>query len=151
MKSVNMEAVRLVYKLVEDFEQKISGIAGIGIKVVLKPSFEPINNSNIQAYDRAHYDFPCPLIQNKSRERKLTDARHVYCYLMRKHTTLSLKVIGNTINRDHTTVINSMEACKNLLDAKDPVVLNAITEIERILLAEKFIKNEAQQTLQAQV
>lgn len=49
-------------------------------------------------------------IISKTRKREPVDARHIYCAIMKKEFDYSLKSIGLTLsNRDHTTVIHSVE------------------------------------------
>ena len=45
----------------------------------------------------------------KSKERKqfMSDARHLFCYMTWNLTSLPLQVIGEKINRNHSSVIHS--------------------------------------------
>ena len=54
-------------------------------------------------------------IISKKRDRKLVEARQMFCLLARTHTTESSVEIGNTINRDHATVLYSIASMKNLI------------------------------------
>lgn len=58
---------------------------------------------------------------NKSRERSLSDARHLFSYvLMDMYPKMSFAVIGDiTGGRTHASVINSKTRVKNLLDTDD--------------------------------
>ncbi len=53
-------------------------------------------------------------LKGLSRKREITEARQIYCSLARKYTKKSLGFIGNTVNRDHSTVISSIEVCEDL-------------------------------------
>jgi chromosomal replication initiation ATPase DnaA len=53
-----------------------------------------------------------------SRKRYLVYARRVYCKLMRDFTLYSLTAIGNTINRDHATVIHALNEMRADIDTK---------------------------------
>ncbi len=57
----------------------------------------------------------------KTRHRKVTDARHCVCLLLRTYTDLSYKEIGEYLSTyaDHTTVISSVKKCKNLLEVDE--------------------------------
>ena len=48
-------------------------------------------------------------IQGKVRSREYAEARTVYCHLARTLLKWSLKEIGASINRDHTTVIHALK------------------------------------------
>ena len=53
-------------------------------------------------------------ISSRSRERvPYVYGRNVYCHIARKYTTASYDAIGNIINRNHATVINSVKTFEN--------------------------------------
>jgi len=54
-------------------------------------------------------------IISKKRDRKLVEARQMFCLLARKHTIESSVDIGNAINRDHATVLYSISTMDNLI------------------------------------
>lgn len=54
-------------------------------------------------------------IKGKSREKEVAYARHAYCYLCVKLDAMcTLKRVGNSIGRDHSTIINSIKKCEHL-------------------------------------
>jgi hypothetical protein len=54
-------------------------------------------------------------INTKSRRRDLVEGRHLFCYILRKHTKLSLATIAKEIDRDHTSVLHSIRRAKEFL------------------------------------
>ncbi|MBQ7298720.1 MAG: chromosomal replication initiator protein DnaA [Clostridia bacterium] len=48
-------------------------------------------------------------IRGKRRTREIAQARHVSIYIMRNVTDLSLPSLGRVFNRDHTTILSSVE------------------------------------------
>ncbi len=48
-------------------------------------------------------------VQARGRQKPLSTARSVYCFLAREHTPASLKEIGALVNRSHGTVLYSIE------------------------------------------
>jgi chromosomal replication initiation ATPase DnaA len=52
----------------------------------------------------------------KDRHRDVTEARKMYCYFVKQKMNLSLKEIGNSIGRDHTTIIHNIEVFKDLYE-----------------------------------
>ena len=54
-------------------------------------------------------------IMSKKRDRKLVEARQMFCLLAREHTGESSVEIGNAINRDHATVLYSIATMRNLI------------------------------------
>jgi chromosomal replication initiator protein len=55
-------------------------------------------------------------IGRKDRHRDVTEARKMYCYFIKQKMNLSLKEIGNSIGRDHTTIIHNIEVFKDLYE-----------------------------------
>jgi chromosomal replication initiation ATPase DnaA len=53
-------------------------------------------------------------IRSKYRGRNLVQARQIYCHFVRVLLGWSLKDIGGTIGRDHTTVIHSIDTFSDL-------------------------------------
>lgn len=49
----------------------------------------------------------------KSRKWELIKARQIAMYFIKKHTKLSLQVIGGLFNKDHSTVISALEKVNN--------------------------------------
>jgi hypothetical protein len=57
----------------------------------------------------------------KSREGVCAYIRQLCMFVIRKKTTITLKKIGNRFNRDHTTVIHSMETIENYLFSDEKI------------------------------
>lgn len=69
-------------------------------------------------------------LKGSRRFRRLTNARQLYCYIARKNTSDSLSDIGQTINnRDHTTVIHSVNTIEGYIAAKDDLTLEHLKAI----------------------
>ena len=78
-------------------------------------------------------------IMSKKRDRKLVEARQMFCLLARKHTSESSVEIGRTINRDHATVLYSISTMDNLIKytkrlaiAKNYIELELIPELDTV-------------------
>lgn len=56
------------------------------------------------------YGFTTAQLYSKARPASLTEPRHVYCALARKHTGIAEEAIGRSIGRNRHSVINSMKA-----------------------------------------
>jgi len=68
-------------------------------------------------------------ITSKKRNRKLVEARQMFCLLAREHTGESSVEIGNAINRDHATVLYSVATMRNL-----------ISHTKRLAIARNYIE-----------
>ncbi len=55
-------------------------------------------------------------IDSKTRQRKYIEARAVYYKLLRENSRMSLQAIGNTMKRDHATVLHSLRQIKDWLE-----------------------------------
>ncbi len=59
-------------------------------------------------------------VLSKCRKKEISEARHIFCVIMKKEFNFSLKRIGEFINnRDHTTVIHSVNTVKDRCDTED--------------------------------
>lgn len=52
-----------------------------------------------------HYGLDTDLLFTKTRKREVAEARQLVMYLVKKHTKLPLKAIGQRLNRTHATVL----------------------------------------------
>ncbi|MBR2334798.1 MAG: chromosomal replication initiator protein DnaA [Clostridia bacterium] len=73
---------------------------------------EPINVTvdKIFAAVEKKYNVSKADLESKSRVKEVAQARHLAIYLIRSITEMSLPHIGKMFNRDHSTVISSIEA-----------------------------------------
>ncbi|MDE6183726.1 MAG: chromosomal replication initiator protein DnaA, partial [Rikenellaceae bacterium] len=67
---------------------------------------------------------------SKKRSREIVQARQVSMYLCKKHTNLSLKSIGEAIERDHATVVHAIKTVTNLIET-DKGLRAHIEQIEK--------------------
>lgn len=66
--------------------------------------------SQIKRVVAEEFEVEFKLLADPTRVRQVVEARKVYAMLMRKHTKKSLRYIGEGINRDHATVLHSINA-----------------------------------------
>ena len=77
-------------------------------------------------------------IMSKKRDRKLVEARQMFCLLARKHTNESSGEIGKAINRDHATVLYSVASMDSLIKftkrlaiAKTYIELDLVPQLDK--------------------
>jgi chromosomal replication initiation ATPase DnaA len=59
-------------------------------------------------------------VKSPKRDRKISDARTMFCYIVRRHSKLSLYSIGALVgDRDHSTVLHAISKCVELRTAPD--------------------------------
>ena len=80
-----------------------------------------------------YYNMDITILRTKGRNRTLVQARYVLCYLLRKHTAMSLIEIAQYLApgiTDHTTVIHGVREIKAQLSLKhDNEVKTILNEI----------------------
>jgi chromosomal replication initiator protein len=70
------------------------------------------------------YPMTWETLGGKFRKKELVLMRQLFCYFCKEWSILpTLTSIGNEINRDHTTVIHSIQQIKDLIDSKDELTL----------------------------
>lgn len=69
-------------------------------------------------------------IVGQRRNKEIVNARHIAVYLVRRITEMSLPNIGKIFNRDHTTIMSSVETVEKRL-ATDNQLSFIISEIEK--------------------
>ena len=78
-----------------------------------------------------HYGVELANLESKTRKRPVVLARQISMFLMKEHTTNSLKAIGRMFGgRDHSTVLYSINTVKDLMSTSDEV-RGALEELER--------------------
>jgi len=90
-----------------------------------------ISIEGIQELVSEQFSIPVEQLNSKSRKRNVVIARQLSMYLAKQYTKNSLKAIGNYFGgKDHSTVIYSCNAIKDLLDT-DPKFKIKVKDIER--------------------
>ena len=62
------------------------------------------------------YDVTPDAILEKVRTQNIMDARHLFCYLCRKHLKMTYLSVGKILHRDHSTIINSVQVYESLIE-----------------------------------
>ncbi len=80
-----------------------------------------------------YYGMDISYLRIKGRNRTVVQARYIMCYLLRKHTAMSLIDIAKCLSpgiNDHTTVIHGVKEIKDQLSLKhDNPVKTILNEI----------------------
>lgn len=79
------------------------------LRIKKNPGFEIVIRQTVCKYFKiTPADF-----ESANRKKNLVWARHFYCYLCREYTMLTIVAISYSINRDHSSVIHSINAVNN--------------------------------------
>ena len=95
---------------------------------------EPVNTTIEKILNEVSNKFKVSVEDLKSRKRtsNIASARHSAIYIIKKLTNSSLPAIGKMFGRDHTTVMNSIDAVEKRM-ANEPAYDQQIKEIIRII------------------
>ena len=81
-----------------------------------------------------YMNVPKKAVMGRKKDRECVDARQIYCYIARKKTSKSLQRIGETIGKDHSTVLCSIRIIEDRLFTNDKSVNKKVIEqIEKII------------------
>ena len=78
----------------------------------------------------SHYNITVEDMKSRKRISSIASARHVAVYIIKKMTDRSLPAIGREFNRDHTTIINSIDTVEKRLTS-DPAFDAELKELMR--------------------
>lgn len=92
----------------------------------------PLSGDVIIRTTAAAYGFSIEDLLSSSRRQPLVQARQIAMYLCRELTDLSLPKIGERFNRDHTTVLHSVEKVKRILRS-DRAVFDRVNQLTQEL------------------
>lgn len=90
------------------------GIVGANKDVALKQM--NLSNEFIIKKVCQYYKVEIDRVMSKRRFREITIPRQVAQYFMKRYTEQNLSEIGIVFDRDHTTVIHSIEVVQDLID-----------------------------------
>lgn len=79
-----------------------------------------------------YYSLENTTLFSKSRKREISDARQIVAYLSKKHTDMPLTAIASCLNRNHATIIYSIECIGKRLGV-DKQLQEDITAIENLM------------------
>lgn len=92
----------------------------------------PLSTDLIIKTTAASFDFSVDDVLSPSRRQPLVLCRQISMYLCRELTDLSLPKIGDAFDRDHTTVLHSVEKVKKILRS-DRAVFDRVTQLTQDL------------------
>jgi len=88
------------------------------------PEFEIINGV-CNALQVDYHD-----LKSRNRSNENAEARFIIFQLLRQHTHLSFKAIGELFNRDHSTAMYGVETFSDLVDGKNKAFLAKLRKVE---------------------
>lgn len=104
--------------------------AKIVVNDVLAGNAEAVTPEKILTYVSQKFGVPEEDITSSKRSKDIARARHITIYLIRTMTDMSLVATGKFFNRDHTTIMSSIENVEKELK-RSPEFENTINEMKR--------------------
>ena len=108
--------------------------AKTAVNDVLTNMAKAVTPAKIIAYVSQKYNVPEEDIKSSKRSKDIANARHITVYLIRKLVDMPLASIGKLLNRDHTTIMSSVENVEKQIKSS-PAFENTINEIVREIKA----------------
>lgn len=120
------------------------------VKELPGPDFEPDDQSKMTLEDLLrlisyHAGISVDLMRSSRRTREIVIARQVYCYLAKQMfgTRFTLKKIGLTIGeRDHTTVIHSVNTAEDYIDTNEQGFMSLYKRVNEIVTGLNSVQPE---------
>lgn len=120
--------------------EEISSLINAPVKVHYYINHNEITEGMIRTMICEAFDLPWDMITSIDRRKPVAAARQSYCYLCRAFTSLTYKVIGQNINRDHTTAISSRDTAIRYLFIRDDFIMASLAPLK--LRLENILKKQ---------
>ena len=69
-------------------------------------------------------------VLGRKRDKEIAYCRMIVVGFICRQNKYSLKKIGKFLNRDHSTIIYLRQTFENLLEIKDPILMDALSQLE---------------------
>jgi len=116
MKQENKRLKLVIYELNKKHLLEIEKLK----REILKPKLDISSNEqtwhDVMRAVCQTYNMTPDEIQSQNRKQEVMFARHMFCYLCRKHLSMPLSGIGKILMRDHSTIINSVTKASDLIE-----------------------------------
>lgn len=127
--TIHHPKVKKILRQCERRIMKMTGRAPINVFILATPTFI-IPYDDIERIVCETTGVRIDLIKQSSRCYEYRLPRQLICFYARAHTHMSYKLIGQKVNRhDHTTVMNSIQRIKSLIETFDPEVCKFVRDI----------------------
>ena len=89
-----------------------------------------ITIENIQKLVAEHFNISVEQLKVKSRKREIVVARQLSMYFAKEFTTQTIKSIGKSFAKDHSTVLYSYKKIQDLMDT-DNIFKDTVDQLKR--------------------
>lgn len=101
--------------MIDKYEKEISRLKYLLTNPIRKENVDINLNVVLEAVCSATEIIPHDILAH-NRQRPISIARHLFCYVAYTHYEYTLMAIATFLNKDHSTVIHSITTYQNFLD-----------------------------------
>jgi len=118
--------------MVTKYEKEIARLKYLLTKPIRKENEEVELNNILEAVCSVTEIIPHDIL-GQNRQRHISIARHLFCYLAYKHYGYCLTAIGRFLVKDHSTVINSVNKYQGFLECNYKLEIKYYEQCKNIL------------------
>lgn len=119
-----------IKSLLKECEENISIVLNTPVIVKITINERRITHEMLVALIEDSFQLPWPDIKSRKKSTPYVTARHIYCYVSKKYTKDTVSAIGKRIGqRDHTTVLNSLNVIEGYIKNNDEYVMHHLKPI----------------------
>lgn len=122
----------VVYSFINICQDNIRTILNTPVTLSIQVHHSRLTTEQIKTMVVNEYRISWITILSKNRRRPVVNARMAYCWLCRIYLKHTFTRIAESINRDHTTIINAFQTMQGFIDTHDESVKTLHSIIEKI-------------------
>lgn len=118
-----------VQSLIAEYKSHIEAVLDHEVFVTINMQSVSLKEEFVSTLICDHFGVEWKAIIKDVRTRNIAAARHMYCYIMYEYVGETLTQIGARLNRDHSTVLNSLRVIKGFIEVNDQNVMECLNPI----------------------
>ena len=119
-------------RMIDKYEKEISRLKYLLTKPIRKENEDVELTTLLEAVCSSTEVIPHDIL-TPNRQRCISTARHLFCYIAYTHYAYTLKAIGRFLCRDHSTVIHSIQTYQSFIDCNYKLETNYYAQCKNIL------------------
>ena len=119
-------------RMIDKYEKEISRLKYLLTKPIRKENEDVELTTVLEAVSSATEIIPHDILAH-NRQRHISIARHLFCFVAYTHYGYTLMAISRFLNKDHSTVIHSINTYQNYLDCNYKLEAKYYAQCKNIL------------------
>jgi chromosomal replication initiation ATPase DnaA len=147
MQLLDVDTLPAFNKVVEDAQRILQAMTPYKVKVhVTLGKQEMSDETKVRFLVTSAYGVTWEDLISRGRgKRNVSEALHMYCYLMTTYFKLGSSALARRLNKDHTTIIHAVRKVNAMIDCQDEELVPILKNIIKIVcLDTKAIQNKDQ-------